>query len=67
MFDNLKIARDMMKDMSPEQIQELMESAKGQQKILEDSIIKIVDQEIEKKDLMSKDEVEKLINSKCQN
>ena len=67
MFDNLKMARDMMKDMSPEQIQELMESAKGQQKMLEDTIKKVVDQEIERRGLVSKDEVEKLITEKCQN
>ena len=67
MFDNLKMARDMMKNMSPEQIKELMESAKGQQKMLEDTVAKIVEQEIKKKELVSREEVEKIIEHKCNN
>lgn len=60
-FDQMKIAQDMMKNMSPEQMQELMEQAKDQKKMLDEQIRQIVDEEIKKRDLVSRDEIEKLI------
>ena len=57
MFDQFKMAADMMKGMSPDQIKQLMEQAKNSQKMLEDQIKRVVDEEIKKRDLISREEV----------
>ena len=61
MFDQFKMAADMMKGMSPDQIKQLMEQAKNSQKVLEDQIKRVVDEEIKKRDLMSREEIMKLL------
>lgn len=61
MFDNLKAAQEMMKNMSPDQIKDLMKQAESQKKVMEDMIRKLVAEEIEKRDLVSRSEVKKLI------
>lgn len=60
-FDQLKMASSMFKNMSPEQIQELMARAKDSQRLLEEQIKKVVDEEIKKRGLVSREEVEKMI------
>ena len=60
MFDQFKMAADMMKGMSPDQIKQLMEQAKNSQKMLEDQIKRVVDEEIKKRDLISREEVMRL-------
>lgn len=60
-FDQFKMASSMLKNMSPDQIQELMAQAKDSQRLLEDQIKKIVDEEIKKRGLVSREEVEKMI------
>lgn len=62
MFDNLKMAREMMKNMSPDEIKDLMKQAQGQQRMMEDMVHKIVLEEIKKQNLVSKEEVEKMIH-----
>ena len=57
MLDQFKMAADMMKGMSPDQIKQLMEQAKNSQKMLEDQIKRVVDEEIKKRDLISREEV----------
>lgn len=53
----------MMKGMSPDQIKQLMEQAKNSQKMIDDQIKKVVDEEIKKRDLISRKEVlEMLLN-----
>lgn len=64
MFDQLKMAKNMLGNMSPSEMKELMEQAKESQKMLDEQIRKIVDEEIKKRDLVSRAEVEKLIQDK---
>ena len=61
MLDQFKMAEDMMKGMSPDQIKQLMEQAKNSQKMLEDQIKRVVDEEIKKRDLISREEVMRLL------
>ena len=61
MFDQFKMAADMMKGMSPDQIKQLMEQAKNSQKMLEDQIKRVVDEEIKKRDLISREEAMRLL------
>jgi len=66
MFDQFKIAADMMKGMSPEQIKQLMEQAKNSQQMIDDQIRKVADEEIKKRDLISRKEaLEMLSKSNC--
>lgn len=62
MFDQMKMAQQMMKNMSPGEIKEMMEQAKESQKMLHDQIAKIVEQEIERRGLVSRDEVQRMID-----
>ena len=66
MFDQFKMAADMMKGMSPEQIKQLMEQAKNSQQMIDEQIRKVVDEEIKKRDLISRKEaLEMLSKSNC--
>ncbi len=60
-FDNMKAAKDMMKNMSPEQMKDLMGQAQNYQKQMEEMIQKAVASEIAKRDLVSRDEVKKMM------
>lgn len=60
-FNQMKMAQDMMKNMSPEQMQELMQQAKEQKHELDEQIVKAVAEEIQKRNLVSRDEVLELI------
>lgn len=62
-FNQFKMASDMLKGMSPEQIQQMMEQAKESQKMLDEQIRKIVDEEIKRRGLVTKEDVERLIKS----
>ena len=62
-FDQFKAASEMMKNMSPEQLQQLQQQAGGMQKMMEDTVRKIVDEEIQKRGLVSRDEVDKMIKN----
>lgn len=61
MLDQFKMASEMMKGMSSDQIKQLMEQAKNSQKIIEDQIKKAVDEEIKKRDLVSRAEVMRMM------
>ena len=63
MFDQMKMAQQMMKNMSPGEIKEMMEQAKESQKMLGDQIAKIVEQEIVRRGLVSRDEVQRMIEA----
>lgn len=63
MFDQMKMAQQMMKNMSPGEIKEMMEQAKESQKMLHDQIAKIVEQEIERRGLVNRDEVQRMIDA----
>lgn len=62
MFDQLKAASDMMKNMEPGKMKELMKQAEDTKRMLEDLVKKLVDEEIKKRDLVSRDEVKKMLN-----
>lgn len=73
-FDQMKMAQEMMKNMSPEQIREIMAMAPQlakqmpqnlaapDSKELEDMIRKIVSEEIEKRGLVSKSDLDRLVS-----
>lgn len=63
-FDQFKMAGDLMKNMNPGQLKELMEQAKESQKMLDSQIRKIVEEEIKNRGLVSKSEVEKMLREK---
>jgi len=60
-FDQLKNAREAMKNMSPDEIRQMMGQAKETQKMLDDMIEKKVREIIKEKDLVSRADVEKMI------
>jgi hypothetical protein len=60
-FNQFKAAQEAMKDMSPDQIKQMMEQARETQKMLDDLIEKKVEKMIKEKDLVSRQEVEKMI------
>lgn len=61
MFKNIKAAREMMKGMSPEDMKDLLKQAQSQQSQIEDGLKRIVQEEIKKQGLVTKEEVLKLI------
>lgn len=62
MFDQLKAARDLLKNINPADLPKLMEQAKESQKMLEEQIRKIVREELAKLNLPTKEEIEELKN-----
>jgi len=60
-FNQLKDAREAMKNMSPDEIRQMMGQAKETQKMLDDMIDKKVREIIKEKDLVSRDDVERMI------
>ena len=61
MFNKIKAASDMMKNIDPTKLKEMMDQAQEMKKMLEDTVRKIVDEEIKSRNLVSRDEVEKMI------
>jgi len=61
MFDQLKGAGDLMKNLSPQQISELMKQAGESKKMMEEMVKKIIAEEIKERNLISRDEVVRLI------
>lgn len=61
MFDNLKMAKDMMKNMSPDQMKDLMSQAQNYKGQMEEMIKKAVADEIRRLDLVSRAEVQKMM------
>jgi len=61
LFDNMRMAQDMMKNMSPDQIQQLMKQAQDSKVQMDQMIREAVEQEIKKRNLVSRDEVEEMI------
>jgi polyhydroxyalkanoate synthesis regulator phasin len=60
-FNQFKEAHEAMKNMSPDEIRQMMDQAKETQKMLDDMIEKKVEAMIKDKDLVSRDEVKKMI------
>jgi polyhydroxyalkanoate synthesis regulator phasin len=60
-FNQFKEAHEAMKNMSPDEIRQMMDQAKETQKMLDDMIEKKVEAMIKDKDLVSRDEVKRMI------
>lgn len=60
-FDQMKMAKEMMKNMSPDEIKNLMSQAGEYKQQMEDVVRKVVDEEIKRRNLMTREEVQKLI------
>ena len=56
-FEQMKMASDMLKNMSPEERTKFLEQAKESRGMLEDAVRKTLDEEIQKRGLVTKDEV----------
>ena len=57
----MKMAKYLMKGMSPGQMKDLLSQAKESKTMMEDMIRKIVQEEIAKKNLVSREDVEKML------
>lgn len=60
-FDQMKMAQEMMKNMTPDQIRDLMEQAKVQKQAMEETVRKLVAEEIQKRGLVTRTDVETMI------
>ena len=57
LLDQFKMASDMMKNMSPEQISDLMKQAEQSKTMLEDAVRKVLGEETKKRGLVTRVEV----------
>ncbi|MFH0891073.1 MAG: hypothetical protein V1856_03505 [Candidatus Liptonbacteria bacterium] len=62
-FDQFKMASEMMKNMSPDQISQLMKQAQDSKNILEETVRRVVEEEIRKRDLISRAEAEAMLRN----
>lgn len=60
-FDQMKAAQEMMKNMSPDDLRNMMKQAEDSKKMLEEMVKKAVEEEIVERDLISRSEAEKLL------
>jgi len=63
MFDQLKAASDLMKNMSPDELSKLMKQAEESKKMLEDTVRKVLEEEIAKRGLVTRDELDKRLSA----
>lgn len=61
-MNQMKMAQDMMKNMSPEELKQMMEQAKEQQGAVQDQVAQMVAEEIKKQGLVTRAEVEDMIS-----
>ena len=64
MFNQFKAASDMLKNMSPEERKDLLEQAKNSRGMLEDTVRKVLAEEIKKQGLVTKEEVERMFKNR---
>ncbi len=67
MMNQFKMAAQLMKNMSPQQIKELMQQAKESQAMLKKQILELIEKAIEEKQLVSREEVRQMINEALRN
>lgn len=60
MFEQLKLAKDLLKNINPSDLPKLMEQAKESQKAMEEMVRKIVKEELQKLNLPTRQEFERL-------
>jgi BMFP domain-containing protein YqiC len=63
-FDQMKAAQNMMKNMSPDELRSMMKQAEESKKMLEEMVKKTVEEEINKRDLISKEEARRLFDNR---
>ncbi len=61
LLDQMKMAQEMMKNMSPDQVKQMVEQAKQSKQMMEEMVAKIVDEEIRRRRLVSREDVETMI------
>ncbi|MBS3903145.1 MAG: hypothetical protein KGZ30_02080 [Anaplasmataceae bacterium] len=61
MFDQFKAASEMMKNMDPNQLKDLMKQAEASKKMMEDMVRQVIADEVKSGRLVTRDEVERLI------
>lgn len=66
-FDQAKMAAEIMKGMSPSEIQDMMKHARDAKKTLDEQIQRAIREEILKQHLVSRGEVEEMITRALQN
>ncbi len=66
MMDQFKLAAQLMKNLSPQQIKELMQQAKESQAMLKKQIMQLIEKAIEEKQLVSRSEVQQMIQNALQ-
>ncbi|MFA5954421.1 MAG: hypothetical protein WC817_02720 [Patescibacteria group bacterium] len=64
LFDQLKTAQDLMKNMSPEDMKRLMSQANTMKDTLREQVSELVEEEIAKRQLVTRDEVEQLLSER---
>ena len=60
--NGIDVAKEMMKNMDPEDMKDLMKQAQSQQGQMEDNIKRIVQEEIQKQNLITKEDLDKAIS-----
>lgn len=63
MFDQLKAASDLMKNMNPDDLAKLMKQAEESKKLLEDTVRKVLGEEIERQGLVTKAELDRRLSA----
>lgn len=63
MFDQLKAASDLMKNMSPDELAKLMKQAEESKKMLEDTVRKVLEEEIVKRELVTRKELDERLSA----
>lgn len=63
-FDQMKMAQEMMKNMSPEQIKQLAAQAQNAQQSMDEHIRVALDEEIKKRGLMTRADVDQLLKDR---
>lgn len=63
-FDQMKMAQEMMKNLSPEQIRQLASQAQNAQQTMDEHIRAALDDEIKKRGLITRAEVEQLLKDR---
>ena len=62
-FDQMKAAQNMMKNMSPDELRDMMKQAEESKRMIEDIVKKAVEEEIQRRDLISREEAQRLFQN----
>ncbi|PJE75972.1 hypothetical protein COV04_01855 [Candidatus Uhrbacteria bacterium CG10_big_fil_rev_8_21_14_0_10_48_11] len=64
LFDQMKMAQDLMKNMDPEELKGLMAKANEAQAAMREQVQALVEEEIAKRGLITRQEVEKMLRER---